>query len=146
MGFGLCNAPSTYARLVQLVLRGIPPSVALPFLDDVILHAPTVLEHLDALEEVFKAYRRAKLKLNPMKCFLFQKEVTYLGFKVSEHGLSPTNEYVEVVQSWPMPRTRKALRGFLGKVRKQDEELSKVNACCNCRSHTIDDSFVILRP
>ena len=31
---GLCNAPSTYARLVQLVLRGIPPSVALPFLDD----------------------------------------------------------------------------------------------------------------
>ena len=34
MGFGLCNAPSTYARLVQLVLRGIPPSVALPFLDD----------------------------------------------------------------------------------------------------------------
>ena len=117
MGFGLCNAPSTYARLVQVVLRGIPPSVALPFLDDVILHAPTVLEHLDALEEVFKAYRRAKLKLNPMKCFLFQKEVTYLGFRVSEQGLAPTNEYVEVVQSWPMPRTRKALRGFLGKVR-----------------------------
>lgn len=110
--------------------------------DDIILHAPTVLEHLDALEEVFKAYRRAKLKLNPLKCFMFQKEVTYLGFKVNEHGLSPTNEYVEVVQSWPMPRTKKALRGFLGKVRMDKNKTSRSNPGRNCRSPTTVGSSV----
>ena len=106
MGFGLCNAPSTYARLVQMVLRGISPSVALAFLDDLIVQGTTVLEHLDGLEQVFKAYRRARLRLNPAKCFLFRREVTYLGFKVSPSGLSPTDEYVEVVKTWPMPKTR----------------------------------------
>ena len=133
----LNSAPSTYARLVQMVLRGIPPSVALPFLDDLILHTATVKEHLTALEAVFKAYRRARLRLNPLKCFLLQSEATYLGYKVkyeqrpmknimshkntihgkvTKDGLSPTDEYVSVVKSWPMPKTRKALRGFIGKV------------------------------
>ena len=81
----LNSAPSTYARLVQMVLRGIPPSVALPFLDDLIIHTATVKEHLVALEAVFKAYRRARLRLNPLKCFLLQSEATYLGYKVMEN-------------------------------------------------------------
>lgn len=36
--------------------------------------------------------------------------------KVTKDGLSPTEEYISVVKSWPMPKTRKALRGFIGKV------------------------------
>ena len=66
----------------MLVMRGIPPSIALPYLDDLIIHSETVTEHLAALEAVFKAYRRAGLRLNPLKCFLFEDEATYLGYKV----------------------------------------------------------------
>ena len=66
----------------------------------------TVAEHLEGLEQVFKAYRRARLRLNPLKCHLFRDTVTYLGYKVTADGLSPTDEYVEVVKTWPMPRTR----------------------------------------
>ena len=101
---------------MHLVLRGIPPSVALPFLDDLVVQGSNVQEHLDALEQVFKAYRRSRLRLNPAKCFLFQKTVTYLGFKVSQSGLEPTDDYIRVVKDWPMPRTRRALRGYIGKV------------------------------
>ena len=32
--------------------------------------------------------------------------------------MAPTGEYVEVVKNWPMPKTRKALRGFIGKVER----------------------------
>ena len=67
-----------------------------------------MLEPLEGLEQVFKAYRRARLRVNPAKCHLFREEVTYLGFKVSEAGLAPTDEYIEVVKSWPMPKTREA--------------------------------------
>ena len=43
--FGLANGPATYARLVHLVLRGIPQSVAIPYLDDTIVHSRTIPEH-----------------------------------------------------------------------------------------------------
>lgn len=43
--FGLCGGPSTYARLVDMVLDGIPFDVALPYLDDTVVHSATVEEH-----------------------------------------------------------------------------------------------------
>ena len=40
-GFGLCNGPATYCRLVQAVLQGVPLSVCLPFMDDALVHSRT---------------------------------------------------------------------------------------------------------
>jgi hypothetical protein len=37
MSFGLCNAPATYARAMQLVLRGLTWDIVLAFLDDITL-------------------------------------------------------------------------------------------------------------
>ena len=115
MGFGLCNAPSTYARLVAMVLNGIPMTVAIPFLDDLILHSPTVQTHIKSIEAVFKAYRRANLRLNPRKCTMFSQTAEYLGHLVSPEGISPTKDYIKIIQDWPFPRCRTALRQWIGK-------------------------------
>ena len=114
--FGLANGPSTYARLVKMVLQGIPTSVALPYLDDVIIHSPTVPSHFDALESVLSAYRKAGLKLQPAKCQLFQTQIDYLGHTVSEKGIAPLAAYTDLVKKWPLPNTRQATRAFLGKI------------------------------
>ena len=37
MGFGLCNVPATYARNVNLVLRGLNLKTVLAFLDDILV-------------------------------------------------------------------------------------------------------------
>ena len=81
--FGLANGPATYARLVKLVLSGIPTSMALPYLDDVIVHSPDVQKHFQDLAQVFKSYRKAGLKLQPAKCQLFRAQMDYLGHTVS---------------------------------------------------------------
>jgi hypothetical protein len=75
MPFGLCNAPATYCRLVQMVLQGIPYSMALPYLDDTCVHSRTLAEYLTALQTVLQAFRKAGLKLQPKKCFLFKIKV-----------------------------------------------------------------------
>ena len=116
MPFGLTNGPASYSRLVQLVLHGIPQTVALPYLDDTIIHSRTVEGHLQNLELVLEAHRRAGLRLQPEKCQLFCREVDYLGHQVSADGISPQKEYVKVVQDWPMPTTKSEARVFLGKV------------------------------
>ena len=62
MPLGLCNAPSTFERLMELVLIGLHWKTCLSYLDDVIV-----------MEEVFVRLASAGLKLKPKKCFLFQK-------------------------------------------------------------------------
>lgn len=86
MSFGLCNAPTTFERLMDGVHAGIPWEVCLLYLD-VIVQAPTVAEELSPLRIVFQRLRGAKLKLSPKKCFLLQRSVTFLGHVVSDEGM-----------------------------------------------------------
>jgi len=116
MPFGLCNGPSTYARLVQMVLEGIPYTVALPYLDDTIIHSRNLDEHHRALTMVLEAHAKAGLRLQPSKCQLFRSEIEYLGHLVTADGLKPMEKYLKVVKDWPMPKTRSQVRVFLGKV------------------------------
>ena len=116
MPFGLSNGPATYSRLMQMALQGIPTTVALPYLDDTIIHAATFEEHLLNLDAVLAAHARAGLKLQPSKCKLFREETEYLGHLVSKEGIRPVPEYTEIVRKWPLPRTVTQVRAFLGKI------------------------------
>jgi hypothetical protein len=114
--FGLCNAPATYTRLVQMVLEGISYDEALPYLDDTCVHSKDLDGHYVAMKKVFDAYRRAGLKIQPLKCHLFQAEIEYLGHFISKDGVPPVQKYVQVVQKWPLPTNKTEARSFLGKV------------------------------
>jgi transposase InsO family protein len=116
MPFGLTNAPATYCRLVQMVLQGIPQSMALAYVDDTVVHSPTLDKHFIALEKVFLAHRGAGLKLQPSKCQLFKEEIEYLGHMIDSNGIRPVPEYIKAVVNWPIPSTRTEARAFLGKV------------------------------
>ena len=115
MPFGLTNGPASYSRLVQLALKDLPTTLAIPYLDDVIVHSADARRHLEDVRQVLEAHRKAGLKLQPEKCSLFQNSVEYLGHLVSKDGLSTVPEYVSIVQAWPPPTTRSEIRIFLGK-------------------------------
>ena len=51
--FGLCNAPSTFERLMALVLKGRHWKICLIYLDDVIVIGRTFEEELERLKQVF---------------------------------------------------------------------------------------------
>ena len=52
MPFGLCNAPSTFQRLMELVLAGLSWEVCLAYLDDMAIFGHTWEEHLERLRIV----------------------------------------------------------------------------------------------
>ncbi|CAG2229314.1 Retrovirus-related Pol polyprotein from transposon 17.6,Retrovirus-related Pol polyprotein from transposon 412,Retrovirus-related Pol polyprotein from transposon 297 [Mytilus edulis] len=84
------------------------------YLDDIIVFSKTFDEHLKNLSEVCDRLRSANLKLHPKKCFLLQKEVTFLGHKVSHEGKSTDDEKIKAVQDWPTPKNVKDVRSFIG--------------------------------
>lgn len=62
MPFGLCNAPTTFERLVDNTLRGLKWSVCLRYLDDVVVFSPDFPTHLLRLRLVLPNERRPAAK------------------------------------------------------------------------------------
>ena len=81
MGFGLCSAPATYARVINLVTRHLNWKTLLVFLDDVL-----ILEHLGNLGEALKRFKQFGLKLKAKKCIFFQPRVKFFGRLVSRQA------------------------------------------------------------
>ena len=114
MPFGLCNAPATFQRLMDMVLAGVQWSSCLVYLDDVIIVGKTFKEHLKNLREVFNRLRSAGLKLKPSKCDFCCKQVEFLGHSVSEDGVRTDPTKTEKVAQWPVPKTKREVQQFLG--------------------------------
>ena len=114
MPFGLCNAPSTFQRLMELVMRGLQWKILLIYLDDLIIYANSFSEELDRLDTVFTRLKEAGLKLKAEKCFLFRTEVAFLGHLVSSTGIKPHPSKIETIKNWPTPKNLTELRSFLG--------------------------------
>ncbi|GFT37120.1 retrovirus-related Pol polyprotein from transposon 17.6 [Trichonephila clavipes] len=114
MPFGLCNAPATFERLMETVLKGLTFEACLIYLDDVIIGGRTFEEHLQNIRKVLSKLRDANLKLNPSKCKFFQKEVNYLGHIISAEGVRTDPEKVSAVMNWKRPENLRELRSFRG--------------------------------
>ena len=114
MPFGLCNAPATFQRLMDLVLSGLQWSQCRVYLDDIIVLGRTFNEHLGNLQAVLQRLRQAGLKLKPSKCAFFKHEVKYLGHVISTSGVAPDPSKIEKVANWPVPISMKAVQQFVG--------------------------------
>ena len=73
MPFGLCNAPATFVRLMEKVLRGLSWKICLVYLDDIIVMSRTFDEHIENLAKVISCLKQADLKLHPKKCDFLKK-------------------------------------------------------------------------
>lgn len=114
MPFGLCNAPATFQRLMDLVLAGVKWTSCLVYQDDIIIFGRTLEAHLMNLQMVFEQLRQAGLRLKPTKCSFLQSKVLYLGHVVSKDGISTDPSKTEKVSSWPTPTSMQEVQQFLG--------------------------------
>ena len=114
MPFGLCNAPATFQRLMDMVLKGLLWDSCLVYIDDIIIFGKTFEHHLENLAKVFERIEQAGLKLQPQKCHLLQPQVQFLGHIVSTKGVSPDPQKTEKVKQWPTPKSTKEVQQFLG--------------------------------
>jgi len=114
MPFGLAGAPSSFCRLMPMVLRDLLWIDCLRYLADIVIFARTQEELLERLDRVLTRLREVGLKVKPSKCVVLQKRIEFLGHIVSEHGVEPLPGKIEAIEHWPQPRCLKDVRAFVG--------------------------------
>ncbi|KZR96601.1 putative KRAB-A domain-containing protein 2, partial [Daphnia magna] len=121
MPFGLCSAPSTFQRLMDMVLAGLKWTDCLVYMDDVVIFEKDAKEHLERLGKVLSCFRKANLKLKMEKCAFGIERVRMLGHVVSKAGIEPDPEHCKAIEMFPGPNLnanekakRKWVKSFVG--------------------------------
>lgn len=116
MPFGLRNAPATFQRVMDAVLREFIGKCCLVYMDDIIIFSGSLEEHAKDIRKIFNKLKEANLKIQLEKCFFFRKETQFLGHTVSWEGVKPNSDKIEVIRHWPIPKNETELKQFLGTI------------------------------
>ena len=87
------------------------------YLDDITVFFRSDKEHFYHLKKVFSKCRRFGLSLNPKKSLFAMKEGKLLGHIISTKGVRIDASRVEEIQTLSLPRSRKEVQAFLGKIK-----------------------------
>ncbi|XP_052748659.1 uncharacterized protein K02A2.6-like [Galleria mellonella] len=112
--FGVKVAPNQWQRYMDQTLQGLPGTAC--FFDDIAIQGQTYIQLLKRIQTIFQKLKECGLHLNKNKCQFLKKSITYLGHKINENGLHPTEEKVNDIKNSPSPTDVSTLRTFLGMV------------------------------
>src|ERR1044071_4233889 len=97
------------------VLRPVIAKIAVVYLDDIIIFSKeTLQDHIRDVKKVFSLIQQATLQIKIKKCKFFQREIKFLGHKISQEGISTDPEKIEAMQRLPTPRNLKDVQSVLG--------------------------------
>lgn len=114
MPMGLSEAPLTWQRAINTILINVIGRGVYIYLDDVIVYEKTIDEHNKSLNLVMQLLREHNLQLKISKCNFYAKKFEYLGFVISESGISANPRKIETIQNFPVPKNIKEVQSFLG--------------------------------
>jgi putative transposase len=110
---GLLNSPPTFQRVVNETLGNLRWQMCLAYLDDIVIYSKTFDQHIKDVDMVCSTLGQADFKLNVDKCELFQREITFLGYKINDQGLLPSDEHVQAMKNFPLPTSSKHAYSFV---------------------------------
>jgi hypothetical protein len=114
MPFGLTNAPATFQRHIEEVLAEFTDDFCTVYLDDVLIYSTSDEEHEDHVKRVIRKLVGAGLYGNPDKCEFVKREVSFLGFVITQEAVQMEPERVRAVVDWPEPSSVTDILSFLG--------------------------------
>ena len=110
--YGLTGMPTEFQKVIDLLLARFR-EVFVSIDDILIVTKGTKQEHLDKVREILKVIDDAELQLKEGKCNFAKQESEWLGFKLTNSGISPFNSKVQGITEKLSPTNLKELRSFL---------------------------------
>jgi hypothetical protein len=114
LSFGFRNAPSIFQAVMNKILAPLLYRGVLVYLDDILIHAKTKVEHDSLLRQVLQILREQKFYVRFAKCDWERSSLKYLGHIVSGDNIKVDPGKTRVVQEWRVPASVRDVRSFLG--------------------------------
>ncbi|PKU79208.1 RNA-directed DNA polymerase [Dendrobium catenatum] len=114
MPFELCNAPSTFMRLMHEILKPYLGKFCLVYFDDILIFSNSLDLHIGHLRAILETLREHQLFLNLNKCAFAVERIPFLGFVLTPEGVMTSPDKISAIQDWPIPRSLTDMRSFHG--------------------------------
>ncbi|GBC41210.2 enzymatic polyprotein, putative [Rhizophagus irregularis DAOM 181602=DAOM 197198] len=114
MPFGLKNAPGTFRRLMDKILKEYIGEFVTVYLDDIMIYSEDFEEHIEHVDKVLSKLRENNMIVKLKKCQFGLRNINFLGHIVGRDGLRPDKEKVEKIENMRRPKTVTEVRSFLG--------------------------------
>lgn len=112
--FGLRNASQTFQRFMHYILKDLPFAYA--YIDDILIASPDEPTHRKHVDKILQVLEHHGLQINLEKSIFAVRELSFLGYSISEKGIKPLPDRVKAIKNFPKPSTIAELRRFLGLV------------------------------
>ena len=105
MPFGICNAPTTFMRVMNDVFMHLIDDFMIVYLDDILVFSGTWDEHVRHVKQVLDTLQREKLYVKLSKCEFGKTALVYLGHIVGGGQLKIDPSKVDVIVNWPTTKS-----------------------------------------
>lgn len=110
--FGIKSAPSQFQAAMDKILAGLESTYC--FLDDIIVIGYSVDDSLKKTEALLQRLREYGIRANCTKSNLLQSSIDFLGHRIDQQGIHPTDKLVQAILRAPQPTNVTQLKSFLG--------------------------------
>jgi transposase InsO family protein len=115
--FGLHASAPHFQRAMEAMLAGLSWQETAVYVDDVLVYTKDFDSHVHALDAVLSRLAQGGFVAAPAKCRLFEREVPYLGYRLSAKGIAMDPDYLARVRSKMVQfRNKDDIRAFMGAV------------------------------
>ena len=108
---GLRGASSSFSRLIHEIFNKLKKVVC--YIDDILVISSTMDEMITLLYEVCAELRYHGLKANPKKFLAGLKKIKYLGYQLSNEGITPDDDKLNKLRALEPPKSAKEIESIL---------------------------------
>ena len=103
MPFGLTNAPAVFQHMANDIFRDFLDIFTIVYLDDILIYSKSQEEHDLHVCQVLARLREYGLYAKLEKCAFDKSQVEFLGYVISQDGISMDRYKLQTVLDWQTP-------------------------------------------
>ena len=110
--YGLSDMPAIFQKTIDKTLENIPNKFN--FLDDIlIITKGTIVDHISDIKLILKRLDEENLAIKQKKCEFAKQNITWLGYNITQSGISPNDKKTDSIKSLEPPKTLRQLRSLM---------------------------------